>query len=153
MSPVPSCHHRRDTDPHFPHFCPPQTQFPITPSCTHISQLEMLQGITVPVLGLHHRKPHGVGSLFKAQVVPLHAGLSSQKGQELLLSSSFYSIHKKIKISGSQMYKPSSKPQSMPHALMRGSKSTSKEQAFALSPVGGWMEGGIRLVSSYLISP
>lgn len=124
VSPVPSCHHRRDTDPHFPPSHLPQTQFPITPSCTHISQPEMLQGITVPVLGLHHRKPHGVGSLFKAQVVPLRAGLSSQKGQELLLSSSFYSIHKKIKISGSQMYKPASKPQSMPHALMRGSKST-----------------------------
>ena len=110
---------------------PPQTYFPFTPGCIHVSQPEMLQGITVPLPW----KPHGVGARFQAQVVPLPAGLSSQKGQELLQSSSFYSIHKK-KITSSQMYKPASKPQSM-HCAQK-------------KPRVGWE--GIGLVPKYRIS-
>lgn len=58
----------------------------------------MLQGIVVPVPGSHQGKPHGVNTQFLALVILLYAELSSQKVWELLLSSSFYSVHKKIKI-------------------------------------------------------
>lgn len=118
---VPSQH---ETPTPLPSSLPPQTHFPITPSCTHTSQPTMWQGIKMLVLGPHHRKPHRAGARFQAQAVPLHSGLSSQKGQDLLPSSSFYNVHKKIKITGLQMYKPASKPQSMYCDPTRGSKST-----------------------------
>lgn len=109
-----------------PSFLPPPPQ-PIFRSHPAAPAPKMLQGITVPVLGPRRGKPHEVCARFHAQVVPLHAGLSSLKGQESLLSSSFYSVHEKIKIIRSQTYKPVSKPQSMHRAPVRGSKCTEKE--------------------------
>lgn len=61
-----------------PNISHPQTCFRITPSCTHVSEPKMLQGMMVPVPGLHRRKPHGVGAHFQAQVILPHTGLSSQ---------------------------------------------------------------------------
>lgn len=78
--PNPSCHPRTRHQPHYPPSCPPQTHFPITPSCTRTSQPTMWQGIKMLVLGPHHRKPHRAGARFQAQAVPLHSGLRSQKG-------------------------------------------------------------------------
>lgn len=75
-----------------PNISHPQTHFRITPGCTHISQPEMLQGMMVPAPGLCHRKPHGVSAYFQAQAVLPYTGLSSQKVQELIPSSSFYSV-------------------------------------------------------------
>lgn len=129
--------------------CSPQTCFfcfPFVPSCTHRSQPEMLQGITVPVPGSHQGKPHRVNTQFLALVVLLHAELSSQKVWELLLSSSFYSVHKKIKITISWIYKLSSKPPSMHCALVRGSK-------YIFSFLGGGGGEGTGVVPRYLISP